>query len=234
MIRSTFCVVGMSIYTASKSGWGSRILVIDSITVRGLIDEYSHLTNSNVRVTFSSSISNCLSTALRSFWEWSSTTRIFHRPGGLTDRIASKNSAKLSFQQVPHQNLINGSLLLRTRVINDDILTIRGSRRYYGEGINIKVVVWSRVRVRDGLLRLCYIWHSVLHNRQGLGDGYIRHRSFYLISEYFPLPAIYLQIVHAMSGSYGLQHKSNITRTRYIAYPSCVLRQKLRKRTANQ
>ena len=45
-----------------------------------------------VRVTFSSRISNCLRTAPRSFCENSSTTRIFHRPGGLTERIASRNS----------------------------------------------------------------------------------------------------------------------------------------------
>jgi hypothetical protein len=45
------------------------------------------------RVTFSSKISNCFKTELRSRWECSSTTRIFHLDGGLTERIASRNSA---------------------------------------------------------------------------------------------------------------------------------------------
>jgi hypothetical protein len=44
------------------------------------------------RVTFSSKISNCLRTELRSCCECSSITRIFHLDGGLTERIASKNS----------------------------------------------------------------------------------------------------------------------------------------------
>ena len=46
----------------------------------------------NIQVTFSSKISNCLSTEPSNFCECSSTTRIFHRPGGLTDLMASRNS----------------------------------------------------------------------------------------------------------------------------------------------
>ena len=46
----------------------------------------------NIRVTFSSNISNCFKTDPIRRCECSSTTRIFHRPGGFTDRIASKNS----------------------------------------------------------------------------------------------------------------------------------------------
>ena len=47
----------------------------------------------DARVTFSSKISNCLRTELMRRCECSSTTRIFHRPGGCTERIASRNSA---------------------------------------------------------------------------------------------------------------------------------------------
>lgn len=46
------------------------------------------------QVTFSSKISNCLRTEFKNFCECSSTTSIFHLPGGLTDRIASRNSGK--------------------------------------------------------------------------------------------------------------------------------------------
>ena len=45
-----------------------------------------------VQVTFSWRISNCLSTAPSSLCEWSSTTSIFHFPGGLTDLRASRYS----------------------------------------------------------------------------------------------------------------------------------------------
>ena len=47
---------------------------------------------SSSRVTFSSKMSNFLRTELRSSWECSSMTRIFHLEGGLTERMASKNS----------------------------------------------------------------------------------------------------------------------------------------------
>jgi hypothetical protein len=45
----------------------------------------------SARVTFSSRMSNCLRTELRSCCECSSMTRIFHREGGLTERMASRN-----------------------------------------------------------------------------------------------------------------------------------------------
>ncbi len=48
----------------------------------------------HIRVTFSSRISNCFSTEPRRRCECSSTTRIFHLPGGFTERIASRNSAE--------------------------------------------------------------------------------------------------------------------------------------------
>jgi len=44
------------------------------------------------RVTFSSKMSNFLRTKLRSSWECSSMTRIFHLEGGLTERMAPRNS----------------------------------------------------------------------------------------------------------------------------------------------
>jgi hypothetical protein len=46
----------------------------------------------SARVTFSSRMSNCLRTELRSRCECSSMTRIFHLEGGLTERMASRNS----------------------------------------------------------------------------------------------------------------------------------------------
>ena len=104
MIRSTFCVVGMRMYIASKSGWGSRMFVMDSITSWHNILERCALwvvPDSDVQVTRSARISNCLRTALRSLCEYSSTTKIFHPEGGLTDRKASRNSAeRQEFQQV--------------------------------------------------------------------------------------------------------------------------------------
>jgi|ERR1700722_7909207 len=76
----------------------------------------------NIRVTFSSKISNCLRTDPSNFCEYSSTTRIFHRPGGLTDLIASKNSVEWD------RMINNGSFaqrqrygLKRTVDISDDI-----------------------------------------------------------------------------------------------------------------
>lgn len=55
----------------------------------------------SARVTFSSKMSNCLRTELRSCCECSSITRIFHLEGGLTERMASKNSAREASMRVP-------------------------------------------------------------------------------------------------------------------------------------
>lgn len=57
-------------------------------------------TYEHIRVTFSSRISNCFSTEPRRRCECSSTTRIFHLPGGFTERIASRNSAAETIQPV--------------------------------------------------------------------------------------------------------------------------------------
>jgi len=72
--------------------------------------------NRVVRVTFSSRISNCLRTAPRSFCENSSTTRIFHRPGGLTERIASRNSTAQLRKRPVCKEL---HVLFRTMVIRE-------------------------------------------------------------------------------------------------------------------
>lgn len=56
------------------------------------IHAYFHRVWRHIRVTFSSKISNCFSTEPRRRCECSSTTRIFHLPGGFTERIASRNS----------------------------------------------------------------------------------------------------------------------------------------------
>ena len=64
IIRSTFWVVGMSRYTASKSGCGSRRLEMDSITA-GWVVSYGCdgiQIESSVRVTFSAKMSNCFRT----------------------------------------------------------------------------------------------------------------------------------------------------------------------------
>lgn len=51
----------------------------------------------DLQVTFSSRISNCFKTDPNSFCECSSTTRIFHRPGGFTDLMASRNSTERKY-----------------------------------------------------------------------------------------------------------------------------------------
>lgn len=56
------------------------------------IQAHFHRACKHIRVTFSSKISNCFSTDPRRRCECSSTTRIFHLPGGFTERIASRNS----------------------------------------------------------------------------------------------------------------------------------------------
>ena len=76
-----------------------------------------------IQVTFSSRISNCLSTAPSSLCECSSTTSIFHLPGGLTDLSASKNSEmKLVVRRITTKQ--KGTVLLRTIVIKEVILVI--------------------------------------------------------------------------------------------------------------
>jgi hypothetical protein len=104
MMRSTLAEVGITMYTASKPDCTSRLLVMDSMTynnnifmmprVRKQDGEGTVTGGGSARVTFSSKMSNCLRTELRSCCECSSITRIFHLEGGLTERIASKNSAR--------------------------------------------------------------------------------------------------------------------------------------------
>lgn len=60
-----------------------------------------------IQVTFSSKISYCLRTDDKSCCECSSTTRIFHRPGGFTDLIASRNSASVDqLRQTEYKYLV--------------------------------------------------------------------------------------------------------------------------------
>ena len=77
---------------------GVRLLLIVSITVQSNPFQFLVLTSSvhkNVRVTFSSRISNCFNVAPKSLWACSSTTRTFHRPGGFTERIASRKPVNI-------------------------------------------------------------------------------------------------------------------------------------------
>ena len=94
----------MSMYTASKPDCASRLFVMDSMTydnkrfmtprVRKQDGGVTVTGGGSARVTFSSRMSNCLRTELRICCECSSITRIFHLEGGLTERMASKNSTR--------------------------------------------------------------------------------------------------------------------------------------------
>jgi len=122
IMRFTLCVVGIRRYMASNSGWGSRLLEIDSIT--GVVDMNQVCLCrwfSYIQVTLSSRTSNCFKTAPRSFWEKSSTTSIFHRVGGLTDRMASKNSMLWYILWSIERRRLLSDLLLRKMVINEAI-----------------------------------------------------------------------------------------------------------------
>lgn len=102
IIRSTFWFVDIKRYMASKPGELSRLSVITSISRswgRFHRNEYKDIERQNIRVTFSSRISNSFKTELRIRWACSSTTRIFHREGGFTERMASRNSGKHYYPQ---------------------------------------------------------------------------------------------------------------------------------------
>lgn len=111
MMRSTLAEVGITMYTASKPDWASRLFVMDSMTYNNKRFMMPRVRETrwrgdgdgrgSARVTFSSKMSNCLRTELRSCCECSSMTRIFHLEGGVTERIASKNSAREVSTRVP-------------------------------------------------------------------------------------------------------------------------------------
>lgn len=121
MMRSTFWFVGINKYMASNSGWSSRWLVIDSMTcihrVDRTTDNHKHfrrtMMRQYIRVTFSWRISNCFNTDPSSFCANSSTTRIFHRPGGFTDRIASRNSVDQNSRKWWHRAAISSQRPLK-------------------------------------------------------------------------------------------------------------------------
>ena len=71
LLRCTLAIDGLDDWAGSASGEGKEC--------------------GNSRVTFSSRISYCIRVLPSNFWACSSTTRIFHLPGGFTERIASRN-----------------------------------------------------------------------------------------------------------------------------------------------